>query len=159
MTQRGKKMEMLLIYTLGLPASGKTTWANERVAKDKGQSVLVCKDDIRVELQKHGKVLEKEVIQVEDEQIKTALKAGKDVIVADTNLNPFHKERLTEIAAEYGAEILCKNFTHISLQECIRRDKLRENSVGENVIRSMHNQYIKPKRKVKRSFQKEGLSR
>jgi predicted kinase len=38
-----------MILTLGLPASGKTTWANQYVAENPN-TVIVCRDDIRAEL-------------------------------------------------------------------------------------------------------------
>ena len=38
-----------MILTLGLPASGKSTWAWDYVSKNKN-TVIVCRDDIRADL-------------------------------------------------------------------------------------------------------------
>src|SRR5207244_6998414 len=44
------------------------------------------------------------ILPERDKRIKAALKAGFNVIVDDTNLNPKHEKRLREIARHFGAE-------------------------------------------------------
>ena len=45
-------------------------------------------------------------------------------------------------------EVEIKDFTDVSVEECIKRDLTRPNSVGEAVIRKMYTQYLKPKAEV-----------
>ena len=83
-----------LIVCKGLSFSGKTTWANEE-AERLGNCVVVTKDDIRKEL---GRVKEGKVIKRRNELIVQALKEGKNVISADTNLS----NKVNHIAAIKG---------------------------------------------------------
>ena len=118
-----------------LPASGKSTWAKENADEN---TVILSKDDLRIELHwgKYSKKNEKEVIRVQEERTIEAILQKKDVIIDDTNLNPIHFKRFLDIALKYDVEITNKNFL-ASVDECIKRDKQREKSVWENVIRSM----------------------
>lgn len=137
-----------IILTRGLPASGKTTWARDMVAKNPETHVNVNKDDIRTMLFNYvfsGKN-EKLTTKVRDFIIYEALRLGKTVIVSDTNLNPKQVRRLTQIGEECGATVTIKEFP-ITLEEAIRRDEVRKNkpgerSVGPQVIKDMYNQWI-----------------
>jgi predicted kinase len=137
-----------LTMTKGLPGSGKTTWAREQVLKAvHGGVVIVCKDDLRAMLHAdrfHGKH-ERQVLKARNALVKMFLSQGVSVIVTDTNLNPFHEERLAEIAQEEGARFFVKDFTDVPLNTCVRRDLKREKSVGERVIRDMYEKYLAPK--------------
>lgn len=130
---------MKLIMCKGLPASGKSTWAKTQNA------IRISKDDLRTEL--HNGVWsrenEKEVIKERDKRIIEGLKTS-DVVSDDTNLAPKHQERLKQLARECGAEFEIKYFTDVSLDECLKRDKNRENSVGEKVIIGMYDQFLRP---------------
>lgn len=52
---------------------------------------------------------------------------------------------LRAIAEETGAEFEVKDFTDVKLATCIQRDYERPNSVGEQVIRTMYNSFIRKK--------------
>lgn len=129
-----------LTMCIGLPASGKSSWAKQQDA------VRVNKDDIRTELAKTGWVWshenEKMVIVIRDSAIASALNAGKDVISDDTNFHPSHRERLKQIAADYGAQFVERMF-YVPVAVAIDRDSQREGTarVGEAVIRRMAKQY------------------
>jgi predicted kinase len=134
-----------VILTKGLPASGKSTWAKELLAKEQGWK-RVNKDDLRAMLDngKWSKENEKFVLKIRDELILSTLNQGFNVIVDDTNLHHKHEQQIKElIKGKAGLEI--KDFTDISLDECIRRDQKRSNYVGEKVIKDMHKQYLVPK--------------
>jgi predicted kinase len=137
--------------TKGLPASGKTTWAKEQLTK--GRIKRINKDDLRAMLDngQWSKQNEGFVIHARDRLIDQALNDGWDVIVDDTNLAPQHEKRLREIAAgQYGVEARfeIKDFTDVSLSTCLKRDSERANSVGEKVIKTMYNSYLKQKSHV-----------
>ena len=136
-----------VIFLKGLPASGKSTWAINLVETEKGKWKRISKDSLRSMLDNNrwsGKN-EKFVIAIRNTLIVESLKAGWNVIVDDTNLNPIHEKVIREIAEEQQAEFETKDFTEVPLEECIKRDQKRQNYVGEKVIREMHNKFLKPK--------------
>jgi predicted kinase len=132
-----------LYFLRGLPASGKTTWAKAKLAAlnvgGKTIAIRTNKDEIREQL---GGIVESKVIRKETELVTEALKAGRDVIVDNTHFNPHHERRYRLLAEKYGYRFELKSFIHVPLEECIRRDQNRPNSVGEAVIRRMHAQYL-----------------
>jgi predicted kinase len=133
-------MSLKLILTKGLPASGKTTWAKEYIQKHP-ETANLCKDDLRLQLSGTNK-REKRIIKVRDLLTEYYFEQGYSVIWSDTNLNPVHLNRATELAAKYQAEFIVKDFTDVSLAECIRRDLVRSNSVGQQAIEQMYYDYL-----------------
>lgn len=125
----------------GLPASGKSTWAKEQQAK------RINKDDLRAmfDNSKWSSYNEKFVLKMRDLLIVEALLGGNNVIVDDTNLHPKHETRLKQLAKENKCGFEIKDFTDVPVEECIKRDLKRSNSVGEKVIRDMYNQFLKRK--------------
>ena len=94
----------------------------------------------------HSKANERFVLELRDEIIRRTLKEGMDVIVDDTNLHPKHEQRMKEIVLSVeDTKLVIKYFTDIPIEECIKRDLKRQNSVGEKVIRDMYNNFLKPK--------------
>jgi predicted kinase len=133
-----------LILTIGLPASGKSTWAKEYTSNNPN-FINICKDDIRPLFKSQGKN-EGDVIKERDKLTIEALDAGKSVIWSDTNFNPIHFGKAVEIASNYETRgmVITKVFD-TPLKECIKRDNARANGVGETVIKRMYNQYVRPK--------------
>lgn len=141
---------LTVIITRGLQASGKSTFAREWVAEDPENRVVVEKDEIRKDsrlfkdgVYNHRRGDEHKVIRERDRLINDALLAGKSVISSDTNLVQKHINRITNIANEYGASVVIKDFLDVPLHELIERDKNRENSVGEQVIRENFHKFVK----------------
>lgn len=136
---------MKMILTRGLPGSGKTTWAK----KQEG-FIRINRDNIREMLFTevlHSAEQEEQVTVIQHGAIKSALKAGNNVMIDDTNLNPKNVRQLMKIAQSFGAEVEFKDFIDVSLHECIRRDygreQMGERTVGEKIINGMHNSWIK----------------
>jgi predicted kinase len=146
-------MPELKIYR-GLPASGKSTAAQEWVAEDPANRVRVNRDDIRFEIlgewyptaTKKETVKDKEarVTVVEHQRISDALAAKKDVVSDNTNLNPRLFKTYGDLAAKAGATISNRDFP-ISLEEAKRRNAARERKVPEFVIDNMARDYMGPK--------------
>lgn len=139
--------------TVGLPGSGKSTWAKEYISHFP-ETKRVNKDDLRAMLDngKWSKDNEKFVLQIRDMLITVALGEGKDVIIDDTNLAPKHQERVKQLVEEYNkladtnkAVFEIKDFTDVSVDECIKRDQKRANYVGEKVIRGMYRNFLMAK--------------
>lgn len=145
-----------LIMCKGLPGSGKSTWAADQIEQSyRGKNpmtpathAVVNKDSIRRELEASGwtwsRENEKEVERIRDNQIRTYLRMNLTVISDDTNLAPKHEKRLRELALDHLATFEIKSFLDVPLEECIRRDSLREGKakVGEQVIKNMYDQYL-----------------
>ena len=146
-------MEMKILMLKGLPGSGKSTFAKQLVEGD-GNWVRVNKDSIRDMIAGYSAKKEKLVLKVRDAVIEAALKEGKKVVVDDTNFHPKHEIRLRMVADIYAAAFDTKTFD-TPLEECIKNDLKRPNSVGEKVIKKMHEQYLRPA--IAKEYQKNAF--
>jgi predicted kinase len=129
--------------TLGLPASGKSTWAKQKLDESPNSIKRINKDDLRAMLDNAQWFAdaEKFVLKVRDTLILMALEDGKHVIVDDTNLHPKHEKRIRDLV-KGKAEVELVDFRDVPIEVCIERDLKRLNSVGEKVIREMHRRFI-----------------
>ena len=124
----------------GVPASGKSTEAIRRAEADPKNVVRVNRDDIRMLMfgeyhfsDESANDKENAVTQTENALIKSAIVAGKDVIVDSTNLNKQTVKRILRIAGTYFAEVEFVDF-EVSYQDAVGWDWLRGKRVGEKVI-------------------------
>lgn len=127
----------------GLPASGKSTYAKELVAKGWKR---VNKDDLRAMMDdsKWSRANEKIIISSEMDLVVNLLVSGSDVIVDSTNFA--HENKWKNVAEERGATFEVK-FFDVPLMECIERDSRRgDKSVGSKVIYKMYEEYLEPKK-------------
>lgn len=137
-----------MIITVGLPASGKTTYAMQMVRTDGYTNVN--RDDIRQMVCGGwtGKPEDEALVtQIQHAAIVSALKKQQKVIVSDTGLNRGIVKGLVKIAQNWGATVSFAYFD-TPLAECIKRDDIREckgeRFVGEQVIRDMYKRYGMP---------------
>ena len=150
-------MTQKIIYTKGLPASSKSTWAKQQVDASHGKIKRVNKDDLRALLdnydfsKKFSKTNEAFVLKIRDTIIMEALMEGLSVVVDDTNFGDKHPLRFHQLALEYTAktkkpcEVELKDFSDVPPEVCIERDRLRgDKRVGDDVIWRMYNQHIAP---------------
>ena len=137
--------------TVGLQASGKTSWSKELVKSSNGRIVNICKDDLREMLHnsEHSKGRESFVISIQEAIIDNSLNSGKDCVISDTNLNPAHIDRVKNKFGDRAEIVIEDCFLQVSLEECIARDKNRTKSVGEKVIRDTYNRWIRKDQKPK----------
>ena len=131
-----------ITLTIGIPASGKSTWAKDFVKYKSDNTVRVCRDDYRLML-KQAQMLDPKgeslVTELVNKAIAAAVGSKYDVIVDATNLNLKYLEPQIEYCRKYG-DVKFHIFD-ISLDKAIERDKNREASVGDKVIRRMWGQY------------------
>lgn len=128
-----------VILTVGIPASGKSTWAKAEVAKDPNAWVRINNDEIRAMM--NGSVwssdYEKLITETRNYLTREALKRGKNVIIDNVNLNRRHFDDVVKIAKSVNcdAQIFEKPF-YIELEEALARDAKREGKarVGDQVI-------------------------
>ena len=89
-------------------------------------------------------------MKIRDSLIKGLINNGYSVIVDDTNLARKHEQRIRQLVGK-GVEVeVNDSFLDVPIEECIRRDRERDPSVGEKVIKSMHEQFIAPLTKEQR---------
>lgn len=142
-----------IILTRGLPASGKTSWSMDQVAKSNGKIKRVNKDLLRdmIDAGVWSKINEQQILAARDALVNTFLGMHVDtVIVDDTNFEDKHFAAMKGIAdlfktfADGEISVEYKDFLDVSLDECIERDSKRTKPVGQKVIRDMHKRYILP---------------
>ena len=143
---------MKAIITVGVSASGKTTWARNFIKTTQEPWAIVCRDDIRADLtEAAGKEWswanwnwkrENEVTAVAEDHIARYAAAGISVIIADTNLNADRRVQLVKKLQGLGYDAEVKVF-HIDYATAVKRDAARENGVGPSVIATQFQQYNK----------------
>ncbi len=160
-----------VIVTMGPPGCGKNTWATERAKKSKSGCTVINRDDLRgmmvggdLRNYKFNDKIEKMVTDAQMFTAKQAIALGRDVIVADTNLNPNIAGKWRQLAKDEGCNFEVYNFFEVYRKEnahrevdigikgiinnfrklCKARNLLRLNSVPEDVIDLMINKYIVP---------------
>lgn len=126
----------------GLPGSGKSTIAQEKIAASGGSMIRLNRDLIRTMLHfdKWSGKNESATIDAQMMLARHFLMHGVGVIIDDTNLGDSHKQRWQGIAKECNATFQhqpCKT----DIQICIERDEKREKKVGRHVILQMAMQY------------------
>ncbi len=156
MTEINETKPTLYIFR-GLPASGKSTLAQEKVNSSHGSIVRIERDMLRDQLfnnryysvpaewnmtdeefKKYFSDREDTITQVQQAMVVTALKSGKSVIVSDTNLPAKVVKTWVKVAQTNNVSYEIVNFDNVDVDECVRRDKGRVLSVGEKVIRDMY---------------------
>ena len=139
---------MKAYITVGLPASGKSSWAREHVAQNPN-TVIVNNDTIRHEYMDRAKIT-KWTPQVEDYvrtqrelAIGTAKFKQQNVVVDNTHMNPKTRKQIVKFCQQLGYEVELVDFQHVSVDECVQRDAQREGraQVGEKVIRDMYRKF------------------
>lgn len=129
-----------MLVLKGCPAAGKSTFAREFI-KDKKDWIIVNRDSIRRMFGEYWEPAREALVKnTEYQTIELALKYDWNVIVDDSNLNPFTIKELNEIALKNHADIEFKKFD-VPLDELLKRDKNREYPVGESVIRTFYSKY------------------
>lgn len=128
-----------IIFLRGLPASGKTSFALKHI-ENNSEFKRINKDDIRAKYNEPwSKEFEKRVLEEERKKGIEYLEEGYSLIVDDTNFNDDHYNYWSSKGKLYNIPIEVKEF-NVNVEECIKRDSLREKPVGEKVIRRMNNQ-------------------
>lgn len=137
----------VLIICRGIQGSGKSTWAKQWCREDPEHRVRFNNDDICNMLGDYWVPnREKLVTEAKANMITFALIKGYDVVVDNMNLNPKEDEWIRTLCANIEkdkgihVDIEYKDFW-TPVEECIRRDAMRPNPIGEKVIRQTWRRY------------------
>jgi predicted kinase len=136
-----------IFFFVGLPASGKSTEALKMLKEFPGRYRRVNKDSIRSmfigpDFNFHT---ENMVVGIRNYAMDAALRKGFDVICDDTNLRDKYYFEVCDIARRVGDVQIIKRYFECPLETCLERNKNRPNPVPEDLIRRMHEKYIKGK--------------
>lgn len=141
-----------VIICRGIQGSGKSSWARKWVEEDPKTRIRYNNDDIRNMLGPYL-VPEREslVSEIKASILREAMLSGYNIVIDNMNLNPKEIDWINTLIAtqnddwredktDFFYETEFKNF-FIPVEECIRRDKLRRNPIGEKVIRDTWRKY------------------
>ena len=92
-----------VIFTKGLPASGKSTWAKAWAAEQPGRVRINC-NDLRAMMggERFQNERESIVLAASLNILKNALRLGRDVVCDNTNLNAQTLKHYTDICQQAG---------------------------------------------------------
>lgn len=131
-----------IILTVGIPASGKDTWANEVCEQNPNDFVIVNRDELRKSLYtwsgsihdyKYSKSKEKFITETQMQGASLGLNNGRSVIVSDTNLNERTRKMWAQFAHDNGVPITYE-VMDTPLHVCIKRNAKRDDYVPESVL-------------------------
>lgn len=153
-----EKKELEVIICIGVPASGKSTWVKEFIAKNPSY-VKVSRDDFRYMLKNTGwcePKIEKMITDLHNNTVLTALSNKLNVVIDNTNVKVKTINEIVELVREV-ANVSYRVFD-VPLKTLYERDAARERSVGKDVIDRMYNDYqilkdsfdFQPVKKVKK---------
>lgn len=134
---------MKLILMVGLPGSGKSSRSH---FLSQLESARIVESDVVRELYFGGKQDKETHIKVFEkvhEEVLETLSDGYSVICDATNLNYKHRMTLINKAKKYNPQVVA-DLSMTQYEVCIERDKYRERTVGENVIKRMRESFWFP---------------
>lgn len=131
-----------VIVLVGIPSSGKSTWATEFVKKN-SKWVRINRDDYRF-MMKNLPTMdnrgEKLITKLVDDAVISALNSNFDVIIDQTNVKEKYLQHWCDLL-KCRADVEFKIFD-IPYKVALERDSKRERSVGEQVLKKMYDNYI-----------------
>lgn len=121
---------------LGIPASGKSTWAKSQVDANPNL-VRINRDDLRHMAVNyvHNKGNEALMVKVRDHMLEEALSSGRDVVIDDTNFGNFEKIKVLIQSFHLDVDVKLEEVPfYIDLKEAIERDSKRSSPVGAPIV-------------------------
>lgn len=137
---------MSKIYVLiGAPAFGKSVMARKMHEEDPTK-VIVSRDEIRASRGKYWiEEQENYISDIEEFEIRSAIKHGLSPIIDATNLNPKTIDKWEKLSVELGVDLEKIFLPYIPFAEALARDIKRGQeggrAVGEKTLRSFYKRY------------------
>lgn len=130
-----------LIFLIGLPGSGKTTYAKNNLSNCE----ILSSDSIRKELfgDETCQADNKLIFSTLYERAKEHLKNGKDVVIDATNVKLIERQKALSEFKDFSVKRIAI-VINTPVKECIERDKSRVRTVGKNVIYKFKKIFSKP---------------
>lgn len=128
---------------IGLQASGKTSYVEKHAPKD---AVIISPDRIRKEVfnVEYDPVVEEGVWGTFFRQLELALRDKKKVIVDNTNVTRSGRASIIRVARRYNVPVIGYWFK-VPIEECLKRNQIRERKVPEQMIQNMQRMFDEPK--------------
>ncbi|MFK8185009.1 MAG: AAA family ATPase [Phormidesmis sp.] len=135
-----------LIMLIGLPGSGKSTWAKQFITHQPDYK-LIATDDVRYQL--YGdEAVQGEWLQIwravlsQLKEAREAIAAGKltSVIYDATNARRRHRREFIQAAKDCGYGPIHALWLDTPLASCLARNQTRDRHVPTDVIEKMHRQ-------------------
>lgn len=145
-----KKEVRKIILTRGIPGSGKSFWAKSWSMAAPEHRIRLNWDDMRNMMGLYWvpsrEPINKRMLQV---GLLIAMSEGYNIVIDNMNLNPKAWKEYEDIIKQHNAlsesknyyELEFKDFFDVPVEECIRRDALRSNPIGEKTIKEIWNKY------------------
>lgn len=131
---------------VGPPASGKSTWSDERIRLNPS-TVLIASDTVRKELlgDEENFTNEPMVWNTIKERWVDSLKNGNTTILDATNVVPRNREFFVQSAKKIGCVVIAVDtFAGLPVEVMLERNAKRKRVVPEHVIRNMFKSYVPP---------------
>jgi predicted kinase len=124
---------MKAYLTIGMPASGKTTWAQQQI-----NLVNINLDDCRAEVsgQAENQDATLAAVVLHEQKIKQSASQGLDIIISDTNLNSKFRDELVSKLVSLGYAVEYILFP-ISLEVAKSRNQQRSRVVPDEILERM----------------------
>lgn len=133
-------MKGILIVTVGIPGSGKTSWVKDYIEENKDKNIeVISSDEIRKELLNDIKdqSKNKEVFDIMKERTKRSLSNGHITIYEATNISSKRRRALLKEMKKYYSKAICL-FKYKNLIDCIIDNDTRSKRVPDEVIERMY---------------------
>jgi len=136
-----------IILTVGLIASGKSTWSLEEMKRYPGKYKRINQDLMRLMLDGNEWSLKNEnfILDMRDRMVEKALVSGYDVLIDDVNFSNKHFTAMCKIAEYIGNVRVMEKLFPISLKEALERNSKREGfaRIEDHIVVDMYNKHFK----------------
>lgn len=149
---------MKAIVTVGIPASGKSTFAENIISNDPNY-IELNRDNIRKELFKiagwteyvFSEENERMVTTEQYDRIRAASNSNKNIIITDTNLKMKYIRSIVSLLEHFGYTVQLK-ICDISFMEAVRRNHARSVGMEPNRLKIQYDQFLETKKRVESRY-------